>query len=73
MAFEVGEKRNTLVRWRTRGRIPEHAWDAIIAAAKERGQKLSAAQILALNAPMKPRGAASPLHPNHSRNGNGRA
>lgn len=65
MAEAIGEKPDTVFRWRRRGRIPEHALGAVCAAAKERGRRLTVAKILALNTPMKPRGAAAPSHPNY--------
>jgi len=69
MAEEIGEKPDTVFRWSKRGRIPEHAWGAVIESARRRKQRITAKQILDLNAPMRPRGAGSPLHPNHNRDG----
>lgn len=56
LADELGRKYDTVLAWRTRGRIPEDAWADVIAAAQKRGISISAAQILAFNTPLKKRG-----------------
>lgn len=56
LADELGRKYDTVLAWRTRGRIPEDAWADVIAAARKRGIELTAGQILEFNTPMKKRG-----------------
>lgn len=56
MADSLSKKYDTVLAWRIRGRIPEDAWEEVIAAAAQRGTTLTAAQLLELNAPMKKRG-----------------
>lgn len=53
MAADLGEKYDTVKRWRNRGRIPNRAWPAIIEKAARREQLVTAAQLLALNPPSK--------------------
>lgn len=59
MATELERGYDTVLAWRTRGRIPEDAWDDVIVAASKRGSQLSIAQIVAANAPIKKRGRAA--------------
>jgi hypothetical protein len=59
MAEEIKEKRDTVYRWRLRGRIPTTAWGQVIMAAAERGVAISTSQIFSLNQPMKKRGRAA--------------
>lgn len=59
MAADLGEKPDTVLRWRLRRRIPEHAWEQVIQRAALRGQLLTASQLLSFNAPMKRRGRVS--------------
>ena len=59
MASELERGYDTVLAWRTRGRIPEDAWDDVIAAASKRGTQLSIGQIVAANAPIKKRGRAA--------------
>lgn len=56
LADALGRKYDTVLAWRTRGRIPEDAWADVIAAAHKRGVTISAAQILEFNTPLKKRG-----------------
>ena len=56
LAADIDQKVDTVFRWTKRHRIPEDAWEAVIAAAARRGHALSATQILEFNAPMKRRG-----------------
>lgn len=59
MATELERGYDTVLAWRTRGRIPEDAWTDVIGAAAKRGAQLSIAQIVAANAPIKKRGRAA--------------
>lgn len=59
MATDLRRKYDAVLAWRIRGRIPEDAWEDVIAAAARRGAHISLAQILELNAPMKKRGRPS--------------
>lgn len=56
MADDLGRGYDTVLAWRTRGRIPEDAWTDVIAAAEKRGHALTAGDILVCNATMKKRG-----------------
>ena len=56
MAKDLGEKPDTVRKWRARGRIPEAAWGIIIEKAAKREVLITAAQLLALNGPIKRRG-----------------
>lgn len=55
MARDVGVEWQTCAKWSQRKRIPPEAWDAVIAAAARKGQKLTPGQLNKLN---KPRGTA---------------
>ena len=55
MARDVGVEWQTCAKWSQRKRIPPEAWNAVIAAAKRKGFRLSEAQLNKLN---KPRGTA---------------
>lgn len=55
MARDVGVEWQTCAKWSQRKRIPPEAWNAVIAAAKRKGLRLSEAQLNKLN---KPRGTA---------------
>lgn len=59
MATELERGYDTVLAWRTRGRIPEDALEDVVAAAAKRGIGLSIAQIIAANAPIKKRGRAA--------------
>jgi len=56
MAKALSRKYDTVLAWRTRGRIPEDAWTDVIAAAQIRGVMITVAQILEFNTPIKKRG-----------------
>jgi hypothetical protein len=56
MAEGLERKYDTVLAWRTRGRIPEDAWTDVIAAALNRGVILTVTQILEFNTPIKKRG-----------------
>lgn len=56
LADALGKKYDTVLAWRTRGRIPEDAWTEVIAAARKIGLNITAAQLFEFNAPMKKRG-----------------
>jgi hypothetical protein len=56
MANAINEKPDTVLRWTYRGRIPEDAWSAVIEAASLKRRKVTAQQLLELNAPIKRRG-----------------
>jgi hypothetical protein len=53
MADDLGEKYDTVKRWRHRGRIPDRAWPQLIEKAARREQLVTAAQLLALNPPSR--------------------
>lgn len=55
MAREVGVEWQACAKWSQRKRIPPEAWDAVIAAAKRKGRRLTPGQLNKLN---KPRGTA---------------
>lgn len=56
MADDLNEKYDTVLKWKVRGRIPEHAWPHIIEKAAKREHLVTAAQLLQFNAPMPSRG-----------------
>lgn len=56
MATALGRKYDTVLAWRLRSRIPEDAWDDVVAALAQLGHVVTADKIRSLNAPMKPRG-----------------
>lgn len=56
MATEIEQEYDTVLRWRLRGRIPEDSWDIVIQRAARHGKLVTAAQLLALNRPIKQRG-----------------
>lgn len=56
LAADIGEKPDTVYRWKKRRRIPEAAWASVIAAASRRGIAITADELLAVNTPMKQRG-----------------
>lgn len=62
MADAIGEKPNTVSRWHQRMRIPESAWQKVIAGAAFSGHLISANDLMRLNRPTKKRGAGSPKH-----------
>lgn len=55
LASEIGEKADTVLRWKLRGRIPDHAWDGVIRAVRRRGKQLSLGELLAMNTPKRNR------------------
>lgn len=60
MAAEIHEKPDTVLRWQLKGRIPDHAWAAVIRAGQARTAELLTVELIhRLNTPMKPRGRPS--------------
>lgn len=55
MARDVGVEWQACAKWSQRKRIPPEAWDAVIAAARRKGKRLSPGQLNKLN---RPRGTA---------------
>lgn len=49
LASDVGQKRETVKKWRQRGRIPNEHWPALILAAKAKGKNLSADALLSMH------------------------
>lgn len=49
MAADVGWTRDAVEKWKERKSIPSRAWPAVIAAAKARGKRLSAEQLLSMH------------------------
>lgn len=56
MSTDLDRGYDTVLAWRTRGRIPEDAWDAVISAARRLGHQITATDLLALNRTPKQRG-----------------
>ena len=56
MSTAVNRPYDTVLAWRIRGRIPEDAWQDVIDAAVLRGKRLTIAEIMAVNEPLKQRG-----------------
>lgn len=56
MATALDEKEDTVYRWYYRRRIPDRAWNAVIAKAAELGKVITVADMHAANTPTKPRG-----------------
>jgi hypothetical protein len=68
MAAAMGDKPDTVRKWRAAGRIPEDAWDRLIGAAHSAGRRITAQQIYEFNAPMRRRGkGADTVRPSSSR------
>ena len=55
MARVVGVEWQTCAKWSQRKRIPPESWDAVIAAVRRKGYRLTEAQLNKWN---KPRGTA---------------
>lgn len=53
MAAAVGESHWTVQKWRTRKRIPDEYWTSLIEAARLKGKKLSADELLLMHNPPK--------------------
>lgn len=53
MADDLGQKYDTVLRWKLRKRIPSTAWPTIIEKAAARETLVTAAQLLAANAPRR--------------------
>lgn len=49
MAEAVGVTHWTAQKWKTRGRIPQTAWPALISAARAKGKDLSAEALLSMH------------------------
>ncbi len=60
MADATGDKANTVSKWKAKGRIPEDAWERVIAAAARAGRCITAQNIFDFNGPLKTRGAGAP-------------
>jgi hypothetical protein len=58
MADELNENYDTVKQWRTRGRIPSHAWPKIIEKAARHEKLVTAQQLLDLNMPRRKRKVA---------------
>jgi len=54
MAREIGEKPDTVTKWKGK-RIPSEHWPAVIEAAARKGAAVTAADLLRLNPPRKSR------------------
>lgn len=50
LASQIGEKPDTVLRWKLRGRIPERVWPKVIMAAGLMDKPLTVGQLLAANA-----------------------
>ena len=48
-AADVGQKYETVKKWRQRGRIPNEHWPALIVAARAKGKRLSADSLLSMH------------------------
>ena len=51
MARDLGVKYYTVTKWWQRKRIPPESWNAVVAAAKRKGSRVSPALLNRLNAP----------------------
>lgn len=71
LAEAIGEKVDTVYRWRRSGRIPERSWTAVIAAVGAKGRELTATDLLAANRTPKQRGR--PAHKIRSKRTEARA
>lgn len=49
MADAVDESHWAVAKWQQRGRIPSAAWPKVISAARRKGKKLSADDLLAMH------------------------
>jgi len=49
MAADVGESQWTVAKWKSRGRIPDWAWESLIEALRARGCHVTPSDLLALN------------------------
>jgi|GEM_PF-4655105 len=56
LAEAIQAKPDTVRKWRKHQRIPQDSWLAVIKAARRRGVRLTADDLLALSAPMGRRG-----------------
>lgn len=56
LAKAIDARPDTVRKWKKFGRIPQESWAAVILAVAAKGQRLTADQLLEMNAPMKPRG-----------------
>lgn len=68
MGADIKREPDTIRKWRKFGRIPPDAWPALIAAAAEKGSRLSVDGLLRLNRPRKKRDPSSyrrEVHPNN--------
>jgi hypothetical protein len=49
LASDIGQKYETVKKWRQRSRIPDEHWPALILAARAKGKELSADDLLAMH------------------------
>jgi hypothetical protein len=62
MASALGQKPDTVYRWKRSGRIPETAWMQVISAAAHRERLLTIKDLYEANRPARQRG--KPAHKN---------
>jgi len=56
LAEDIGEKHDTVLRWRLRRRIPSEKWALLIERAAARDRVITADLLMTLSAPPKRRG-----------------
>jgi hypothetical protein len=56
LARDISAKPDTVRKWKKFHRIPQEYWQSIIDAAALKRKRITVADIMAFNAPMKPRG-----------------
>lgn len=49
LAGDIGESHWAVQKWKQRGRIPSDAWPRVISAARRKGKKLSADDLLVMH------------------------
>jgi len=52
-AADVGQKYETVKKWRQRGRIPNEHWPALIVAARAKGKNLNADSLLSMHVKLR--------------------
>lgn len=50
LASDIGRKYDTVCKWRSRGKIPDDAWQDLLIAARRRRIRLNASDLIALSA-----------------------